>query len=142
MKIKRIDKQNYKNVYNKFSKIKAFKVQEKILFYELKEFKYWINNPKENLLYGVFDGEECVAFCFCKIISNHWALIDNFYVCEEYRFKNLGSLLQVYIEKKLKSKNISYVSRVTREDNFGIHKFLLKHNYKMHKKYIWFDKFI
>lgn len=142
MVIKRINKKNYINFYNQFSIIKDFKVSEKITFYEKKEIEFWVSKPKDNLLYGVFNKNKCVGFCFCKIISNHWALIDNFYINVEYRSKNIGSKLQSYIENKLKRRNISYVSRVTRDNNISMHKFLLKNGYAQQDKYIWFDKFL
>ena len=142
MKIKRINKNNYLDFYKKFSKIKDFQVSKKILFYELKEIKYWVENPKDNLLYGIFDKDECVGFCFSKIISNHWALIDNFYICEEYRFKKIGSLLQKHVETILKKRKIEYISRVTKETNKSMQKFLIKNKYIQQEKYVWFDKFL
>lgn len=142
MKIKKISKKNYLNFYKYFSKIEDFKVSNDILFYELKEIKYWIENPKNNLLYGIFDGDKCCGFCFCKIISNHWALIDNFYISKEYRCKKLGKKLQNHVENILKKRKISYVSRVTKQDNLTMQKFLNKTNYKKQGIYIWFDKFL
>lgn len=142
MIIKRINKNNYIKFYNEFSIIKDFKVSEKIPFYEKKEIKFWVSKPKDNLLYGIFDKNKCVGFCFCKIISNHWALIDNFYIHEGYRSRNIGSKLQLYIENKLRRRKISYISRVTRDNNISMHKFLLKNGYSQQEKYIWFDKFL
>lgn len=142
MKIKRINKNNYLAFYKKFSKIKDFSVSNKILFYELEEIKYWINHPKENLLYGIFEKNICIGFCFCKIISSHWALIDNFYIFPLYRKNKLGHKLQIFIENKLRDKKIKYLSRVTKVDNLGMHKFLLKTGHKLQGKYIWFDKFL
>lgn len=143
MKIERINKYNYQDFYKKFCKIKDFKVSKKIAFYEFKEIQFWINKPKDNLLYGVFDKKnECIGFCFCKILSNHWALIDNFYICKDYRKDKIGTFLQKSIEKELKRRNIKYISRVTRHDNLGMHKFLNKTGYKPVGKYIWFEKFI
>lgn len=142
MKIKRINKKNYVNFYNQFSKIKDFKVSKKILFYEINEIKYWIENPKLNLFYGVFEKNKCLGFCFCKIMSNHWALIDNFYISPEYRGNKLGVKLQKFIEIKLKNKNIKYISRVTRNNNRSMKKFLTKNNYKKTGQYTWFEKFL
>jgi GNAT superfamily N-acetyltransferase len=142
VKIKRISKNNYLDFYKRFHKIKDFKVSKKMLFYELEEIIYWINHPKENLLYGIFDKNICIGFCFCKIISNHWALIDNFYILPEYRNKNIGTKLQKYIEKILKLKGINYISRVTRSNNYKMHSFLMRNKYKKHHEYIWFDKFL
>lgn len=142
MKIKRINSTNYIKFYNQFSKVTDFKVSENILFYEISELKHWINNPKSNLLYGIFDKDKCLGFCFCKIMSNHWALIDNFYICPESRKNKLGYKLQKFIEKKLKNKNIKYVSRVTRNNNIGMHKFLSKTGYIKSGEYFWFEKFL
>jgi len=142
MKIERINKNNYQSFYNKFSKIKDFKVSKKILFYEQTEIKEWIKNPKQNLLYGIFTKDVCVGFCFCKIISNHWALIDNFYVCEAYRRYHLGSKLQKYVEKKLRHRGIKYISRVTKKDNIVMQRFLNRTGYKSVGDYVWFEKFL
>lgn len=142
MTIKRINKKNYKTFYNKFCKIKDFKISEKILFYEISEVEYWIKSPKSNLLYGIFDKDKCLGFCFCKIISNHWALIDNFYISPEYRKNKLGDKLQKFIEKQLKDRNIKYVSRVTKSNNIGMHKFLSKTGYVKSGEYFWFEKFL
>lgn len=142
MIIKRISKKNYIKFYKEFSKIQSFKVSNKILFYEQKEIKLWLNKPKDNLLYGIFYNKKCVGFCFCKIMSNHWALIDNFYIVPEYRKNKLGNKLQKFIEIKLKKRNIKYISRVTKSNNFGMHKFLKKTGYKKAGKYFWFEKFI
>lgn len=142
MKIKRIDKTNYLDFYRQFSIVKDFKISSKISFYELSEIKYWIDNPRDNLLYGVFEKNNCIGFCFCKIISNHWALIDNFYISPPYRKNKLGHKLQIFIEAKLKRNKIKYISRVTKANNFGMHKFLTKTGYRKQEKYLWFDKFL
>ena len=142
MIIKRINKNNYINFYKSFCKIKNFKISNEILFYELKEIKHWVNTPKNNLLYGIFDQNKCYGFCFCKIMSNHWAIIDNFYIDPKYRKNNLGSNLQAYIEKKLKQKNIKYISRIVEEKTISTRIFLKKTGYTKRKKYIWFDKFL
>lgn len=142
MKIKKINKKNYINFYNQFSKIKDFKVSEKISFYEISELRHWINNPNSNFLYGIFEADKCLGFCFCKIMSDHWALIDNFYICPENRKNKLGHKLQKFIEEKLKARKIKYVSRVTRSDNAGMHKFLFKTGYNKSGEYLWFEKFL
>jgi len=142
MIIKRVDKDNYLSLYKEFSKIKDFRVNSKVTFYELEEIEEWIKNPKENIFYAAFQNEKLVGFCFCKIMSNHWALIDNFYVKPEFRNKNIGKKIQLFIENKLKKANIKYISRVTRSNNIKMHRFLSRTGYSKRDSYVWYDKFL
>jgi len=49
-----------------------------IRFYEHRELEEWITAPKENLLFVLDEGGEIAGFFFCKIMSSHWAYLDNF----------------------------------------------------------------
>lgn len=142
MKIIRVNKHNYKLLFDTFSKRKDFKVNDRISFYEIEEIEEWTKKPKDNLLYAVTYENRLIAFCFCKIISNHWALIDNFYVEPLFRNKKIGKKLQDFIELKLKNLKIKYVSRVTRSNNIKMHRFLNKTGYSKRDSYIWYDKFL
>jgi hypothetical protein len=58
----------------------AFRVSEAIHFYEERELSEWIARPEENILCVALSGSEIIGFCFCKVMSYHWAMLDNFYV--------------------------------------------------------------
>jgi len=131
-----------KAFYEAFSKIKNFKVNHRINFYEQKEISEWTKDRRNNLLCVIKNNNKIIGFCFCKIFSYHWAFVDNFYILPEHRRKKMGTILQEFLMNKLKEKSITYVSRIVNVKNLSSQKFLKNKNYKSSGKFIWYDKFI
>ena len=142
MKLVKIGKKLSGKFTEIFSATNALFVNEKIGFYEPCEISDWVKNPKNNILYGVERRGKLIGFCFAKIMSPHWALIDTFYIKPDSRMCGAGRMLQTGIEAILKKRGIKYISRVTRSDNSGMHKFLEKSGYSKRDNYTWFDKFL
>jgi len=58
----------------------AFGVSPQIWFYEREELIEWIASPEDNILLVLDDDGRIKGFLFCKVMSSHWAYLDNFYV--------------------------------------------------------------
>jgi len=125
-----------------FSSLPDFKVNDKIVFYEKKEIKEWLENIWDNKFALLFVNKKIAGFCFYKLMSYHWALIDNFFIKKEYRRDGYGTKLQEFVENNLKESGIFYISRTTRANNNLMHAFLNKTGYSNRGDYTWFDKFL
>jgi GNAT superfamily N-acetyltransferase len=141
MKFVRVGKRQLARFVSEFSGVTDLNVNDKVGFYEECELRAWVKRPSENLLYVAEYGGRYAGFCFAKIMSPHWGLIDTFYVKQEFRKIKVGSFLQHRIELALRGK-VKYISRVTRSDNHGMHAFLKKQGYTARDQYTWFDRFL
>ena len=141
MRLVRIDKARLDGFTAAFAHAPELAVNDKVGFYEPCELKSWVAKPRDNLLYAVLVGTQYAGFCFAKVMSPHWALIDTFYVRPSHRRGGVGTFLQRNMEAVLKRK-VKYVSRVTRADNAGMHAFLDRTGWKQRQQYVWFDKFL
>lgn len=141
MRLVRITAARLGGFTKEFAATAGLAVNDKIGFYEPNELKAWMAKPKDNLLYAVVVGSRYAGFCFAKVMSPHWALIDTFYVKPDHRRGGVGTFLQRGVEAALKSK-VKYVSRVTRSDNAGMHAFLGQTGWSRRDSYVWFDKFL
>ena len=142
MQFVRISARQLKEFVATFGRTDELAVNNKIGFYEPCELAEWMKKPKENLLYSTKYGGKYVGFVFAKIMSPHWALIDTFYVKPDMRKFGVGRFMQNNIDAAIKKMGVKYISRVTREDNAGMHKFLGKLGYSKRDTYAWFDKFL
>lgn len=142
IRITKLNKDLVDIFYKTFSIEDDFKVNDKISFYEKKEIFEWIGNTKDNLFFIVTVDNRFAGFCFAKVISFHWAIIDAFYIKPEYRRLGLATKLQRFLEKKLREKKIKYASRTPRSNNTKLHNFLEKTGYIKRQNYTWFDKFL
>jgi GNAT superfamily N-acetyltransferase len=142
MRMQRIGARNIPEFTRAFSGVRELAVNSKIGFYGPEELKAWTKKPKDNLLYVCVYGGKYVGFCFAKIMSPHWALIDTFYVKPDMRRFGIGIFMQRFIDAEIKKLGLHYISRVTRLDNDVMHKFLEKAGYSKRDKYTWFDRFI
>ena len=142
MKLVKIGRRQLAGFVREFSGVPELAVNEQIGFYEPCELAAWMGKPRENLLYAVLQGGQYAGFCFAKVMSPHWALIDTFYIKPSMRRGGLGIFLQRGVEAALKSRRIRYVSRVTRSDNHSMHRFLGKTGWSRRHEYTWFDKFL
>lgn len=140
--IELLKKKDAKSFYRTFSKIKTFKVNNQINFYEEKEIIEWSADTKYNLLCVVKENNKFIGFCFCKIFSYHWAFVDSFYIDPAYRRKRIGTQLQEFLINRLKERSIKYISRIIKVTNKSSQGFLKDKNYKISGQYIWYDKFI
>ena len=119
----------------------AFKVNEKILFYEHAELIEWVNNPRENILLVARPvyGSDLAGFLFCKVISHHWAMLDNFFVKQQFRCKGCGKLLLVGLSLQLRQRGIEYLSTLANVSDYKLIEMLPRFGFKQQKTYSWFD---
>ena len=140
MKFVRINKKDLGRFEKTFSNAKELCVNEKISFYEPCELLAWVKRPSENLLFAVEIGGQYAGFCFAKIMSPHWAMIDTFYVAPAFRKLGVGGFMQKKIDCIIRKSGIKFISRVTKSRSMK--KFLPKMGYSKRDKYVWFDKFV
>ena len=136
------DRKDVNAIYGLGVKASGFAVSKKIKFYEKKEIKQWIQGRKNNIVLIAETNSKIVGFAYVKIMSWHWAMVDNFYVLPAYRRKGIGSLIEKSLESELRKKGISYVSRLVKPSHKTSMKFLEKRNFKKESNYAWFDKFL
>lgn len=120
----------------------AFQVSERIPFYEREELMEWAINPRDNLLF-VAESEGCLTgFFFCKVMSQHWAMLDNFYVAPQSRgTRTVVHLVQALLQA-LKDRGIAYLSTLVACDDSGLSRWMTQHGFSHSKDYKWMEMFI
>ena len=119
----------------------AFSVSEKIRFYERKELEEWIADPEGNLLLVLDDEDVITGFLFCKIMSYHWAYLDNFYVRPGYRRHGQGMSLMQALLDLLREKKIVYLSTLVEEKDTFLAQYLGMSGFVSEKTYVWLERF-
>ena len=119
-----------------------FHVSERIHFYEYEELKEWIQNPRENILCVADLDGEMVGFFFCKIMSWHWAMLDNFYSVPTARDGRIGSLMFDSLISQLKERKIHYLTTLVEDGRIALSRYLRQKGFRASKKYEWHELFI
>lgn len=120
-----------------------FIVNEKITFYEYSELEYWISDQVNNiLLVSVNSKSDIIGFLFCKIMSPHWALLDNFYVTCNSRNRIIAKNMFMELEDILKCSHIQYLSVLIKEHHSRTMEICKMMDFEQRAKYFWFDKFL
>lgn len=119
----------------------AFKVSEKISFYEHTELIEWVKHPRENILLVARpkSGDDLAGFLFCKVISHHWAMLDNYFVKRQFRGQGCGKLLLVELSSQLRKRGIEYLSTLANVLDVQLLEMLSRFGFKQQKTYSWFD---
>ena len=122
---------------------KDFSVSERIPFYEREELSEWIENPSDNMLCVVDAGSGQIAgFFFCKVMSYHWAVLDNFYIAPEFRDGVVGSALLNELVSRLKARKIVYLSALVERDRAALARLMRSHGFSRSKSYDWYEMFL
>jgi GNAT superfamily N-acetyltransferase len=120
----------------------AFSVSPQVPFYETEELVSWAQNPRDNILL-VAEVEGGVAgFLFCKIMSTHWALLDNFYVSPRLRKTSASDQLFDRLMDELRARSIEYLSIMVKEGEAALIRTCQRRGFVQQQRYIWLDMFI
>ncbi|MDD1701451.1 MAG: GNAT family N-acetyltransferase [Methanoregula sp.] len=120
----------------------AFGVSTRIRFYERQELVEWIAAPENNILLVLDDNGEIRGFLFCKVMSCHWAYLDNFYVHPSARGHRYGHLLLVALLDILRKRKISYLSALVAESDTFLSRYFEKNGLLTEKTYVWVERFV
>jgi len=120
----------------------AFGVSPAIRFYERRELEEWIAAPEENLLFVLDDGGEIAGFLYCKIMSSHWAYLDNFYVRPMSRGRGFGRLLMEALLHQLEYQGIVYLSTLVDKQDPFLTGYFGRCGLVAEKTYIWQERFV
>ena len=120
----------------------AFGVSPAIRFYERRELEEWIAAPEENLLFVLDEGGEIAGFFFCKIMSSHWAYLDNFYVRPASRGRGYGRLLMQALLSQLKNQRIAYLSTLVDKQDSFLAGYFGSCGLVAEKTYVWQERFV
>lgn len=120
----------------------AFGVSPQIRFYERRELEEWIAHPNDNILLVLDDDGTLCGFLFCKVMSSHWAYLDNFYVAPPARGHAYGHMLLAALHDILREQQIEYLSALVAETDSFLTGYFGKNGLETEKKYIWMEKFV
>jgi len=122
---------------------REFAVSKAIRFYEKKELMEWIRNPTNNIvLLAELTSGKLIGFLYCKIMSCHWAVVDNLLVDRGFRRKSIATKLVRVCESLLLERHIDYVSLSAHCFDRGTHRFLRGQGFKPTRRFIWMEKFL
>ncbi len=129
-------------IFSLGTKEPAFGVNERIRFYEREELVEWFASPDENLLLVIENNGDLAGFCFCKIMSFHWAYLDNFYVSPTSRGQGYGHLLMQALLDLIRERKIAYLTTLVAESDTFLTAFFGKCGLVTEKTYVWQDRFV
>lgn len=117
----------------------SFVVSERIRFYEKEELLEWVSLPDPNILLVAEDKREICGFLFCKKMSCHWAMLDNFYVEPAFRKSIATSLLLQRLTEELKCRRVSYLSILVDSQRRSLVRLARLHGFQESKQYVWLE---
>lgn len=120
----------------------AFGVSPQIRFYERQELCEWIAVPEENLLQVLDIDGEIKGFFFCKVMSCHWAYLDNFCVHPSRRGHGYGHQLMQVLFDLLWEKKIAILSTLVAESDTFLSGYFGKCGLVTEKTYVWQARFV
>ncbi|WP_292367589.1 GNAT family N-acetyltransferase [Methanoregula sp. UBA64] len=120
----------------------AFGVSSAIRFYERCELEEWVAAPKENILLVLEDEDGIAGFLFCKIMSSHWAYLDNFYLRPGNRGRGYGRLFMEALLARLKCQGIAYLSTLIDKEDTFLTGYVTTYGLESEKTYVWMDRFV
>lgn len=120
----------------------AFGVSEDIRFYERRELAEWIAMPGANLLLVLDENGTVSGFLFCKIMSSHWAYLDNFYVRPDARGHGYGRQMMEALLSILRKNEIVYLSTLVAETDTFLSGYIGQCGLVMEKTYVWMERFV
>jgi len=120
----------------------GFAVSQSIRFYEKSELFEWVANSENNVLLVARHSSELAGFLFCKIMSSHWAMLDNFYISNDHRNGICSSRLFDELKKRLIACGISYLSTLIRKDAVHLSRYARKAGFVAVREFVWHEFFL
>jgi GNAT superfamily N-acetyltransferase len=142
MEIRHATLQDTTGIYELGRSDSAFAVSRSIPFYELSELEQWVQSPKDNLLMVASIDCRVVGFLFCKVISHHWAMLDNCYVHPQFREQGIGSRLLGALIQALKERGIEYMSALCNVNDRPLLDHLSRKGFQLGNAYRWIELFV
>ena len=139
MNIRRAVNDDIPSLYSIAQSTAAFKVSSDIPFYEQEEVEFWIAHPSENIFLVAEDNDTVVGFLFCKIMSPHWAFLDNYYVLPQFRKGSYGKALLAELRSIVRARGLRYVSMLTRGEGSELETIAQKLGFSRQDRYRWWD---
>lgn len=119
-----------------------FAVSRHIKFYQKDEIAEWIRNKENNILIVAEVNSRIVGFVYCKIMSHHWAMVDNFYVLPKFRKEGVGTSVEEVLLAELRRRNVRYITLLVKPENKIMRRFLRKRGFGEQGQYVWVDKLL
>ncbi len=117
----------------------AFRVSEGIQFYEREELVEWVGSPRENILCVAVRGREVVGFLYCKVMSWHWAMLDNFYATPAVRGSGVGALMLEALLERLRRRGVAYLTTLVEVGRDTLAGRLEAWGFGRARSYDWFE---
>jgi len=120
----------------------AFAVSDAIRFYEPDEVENWTSAGTDNIFLVAYVGQELAGFLYCKVMSWHWAMLDNLYVAPSHRAGGVGQALLQLLRAELTARDTKYLSTLADGNAERTCRFREQQRFAREKPYVWFELFL
>ena len=122
--------------------LSEFAVSPNIKFYEQEELEEWAADPRNNVLAIAERDGHVTGFFFCKIMSWHWAMLDNFYVHPDTDAAATAKRLWQFLREELGRRKIAYLTTLVEEGRTPLRRLLRVRGFSDSKCYRWMELFL
>jgi len=137
--IRRMQKNDIETVYDMGMKVEGFAVSESTRFWTKEELYRWIDSKDDVLLVAEDEGK-IIGYIMSRLhIPTRNAIIENVYVDERYRRKEIGSNLVRECLKQLKEKGTTYLYGLVKRDDKITIEFLKSLGFKRGYDFTWME---
>lgn len=116
----------------------AFSVSGEITFYERSELQEFIEDSNWELGIALVNSK-IVGFLSVHRMSNHWAMLDNFYVSPPERGTGVSRFMYKWLLETTQTWNSSYLTSLVDVEDSTTAKLLIRQSWSPQKRYQWFD---
>jgi GNAT superfamily N-acetyltransferase len=109
-------------------------------FYEYSELELFVYDPSWIALVAINDTGDLTGFLMCKQMSDHWALLDTFYVLPRYRGLGYGRALSNTLKQTLTEIGVQYLSLLANADSPEVQRRFKFLGFAPQKSYVWMDQ--
>lgn len=132
------------DIYKIFDIVNAnksdFLVDDRNFFWSIEQLKDWVETNEDVLLIAKED-DEVIGFALTSYHkATRKAVLENFFILQNWRNKGVGSQLMEEILIQLKNKNVSYICFLVPVEEVEELSYFQRRGFEKGRGFVWFGK--